>query len=245
MVGVDLRQKATPYLKALMDKGVLALPAGATVVRFLPPLVITKEELISSPTASPRWPLVMDEVDSPAGHAGDLQPLRPGGEVGRATCGTAWPGLGFKAHVDEAGNAVGEIGRGQPRGRPPRPHRHRRGVHSRTPGGRPPLRARRRRRQGTDGHLHHGRRAGQTEGPAHRRRRRRRGGSRQLARRPLRRAGTPAAVRGHRRAQRLVGHHAGLQGTPLARLRPRAAGAPLGRAGQSGSRGGRGLLADA
>ncbi|MHB9092266.1 MAG: aspartate aminotransferase family protein, partial [Chloroflexota bacterium] len=45
LVGVDMRQKSTPYLKALMEKGVLALPAGATVVRFLPPLVITKEEL--------------------------------------------------------------------------------------------------------------------------------------------------------------------------------------------------------
>lgn len=45
MVGVELRQKATPYLKALMDRGVLALPAGTTVVRFLPPLVISREDL--------------------------------------------------------------------------------------------------------------------------------------------------------------------------------------------------------
>jgi len=45
MVGVELRQKSTPYLKALMDRGVLALPAGATVIRFLPPLVIEREDL--------------------------------------------------------------------------------------------------------------------------------------------------------------------------------------------------------
>ena len=45
LVGVDLRQKATPYLKALMERGVLALPAGPTVVRFLPPLVISREDL--------------------------------------------------------------------------------------------------------------------------------------------------------------------------------------------------------
>jgi acetylornithine/LysW-gamma-L-lysine aminotransferase len=45
MVGIELKQKVTPYLQALMARGVLALPAGLTVMRFLPPLVISKEEL--------------------------------------------------------------------------------------------------------------------------------------------------------------------------------------------------------
>lgn len=45
MCGIELRQKVTPYLQALMAKGVLALPAGLTVMRFLPPLVINKEDL--------------------------------------------------------------------------------------------------------------------------------------------------------------------------------------------------------
>jgi acetylornithine/LysW-gamma-L-lysine aminotransferase len=45
MVGIELRQKVTPYLQALMAKGVLALPAGLTVMRFLPPLVIEKDDL--------------------------------------------------------------------------------------------------------------------------------------------------------------------------------------------------------
>ena len=45
MVGIELRQKVTPYLQALMSKGVLALPAGLTVMRFLPPLVIEKDDL--------------------------------------------------------------------------------------------------------------------------------------------------------------------------------------------------------
>jgi len=45
MVGIELKQKVTPYLQALLARGVLALPAGLTVMRFLPPLVITKEEL--------------------------------------------------------------------------------------------------------------------------------------------------------------------------------------------------------
>ena len=47
MVGVELKQKVTPYLQALMatNPGVLALPAGLTVLRFLPPLVIEQNDL--------------------------------------------------------------------------------------------------------------------------------------------------------------------------------------------------------
>ena len=45
MIGIELRGRVTPYLKALADEGVMALPAGSTVLRLLPPLVITDEEL--------------------------------------------------------------------------------------------------------------------------------------------------------------------------------------------------------
>jgi acetylornithine/LysW-gamma-L-lysine aminotransferase len=45
MVGIELKQKVTPYLQALMGQGVLALPAGLTVMRFLPPLVIEQSDL--------------------------------------------------------------------------------------------------------------------------------------------------------------------------------------------------------
>lgn len=45
MIGVELKTKAGPYAQALMDEGVLALLAGTTVLRFLPPLVITHEEI--------------------------------------------------------------------------------------------------------------------------------------------------------------------------------------------------------
>ena len=45
IVGIECRQKVQPYLQALMGKGVLALPAGSTVLRFLPPLVIGLDEL--------------------------------------------------------------------------------------------------------------------------------------------------------------------------------------------------------
>lgn len=45
MIGAELRQRVTPYLRALMDEGVLALPAGRTVLRLLPPLVISDDDL--------------------------------------------------------------------------------------------------------------------------------------------------------------------------------------------------------
>ena len=45
MVGVELRVRVGPLLAALARKGVLALTAGPTVMRFLPPLVITEEEI--------------------------------------------------------------------------------------------------------------------------------------------------------------------------------------------------------
>jgi len=45
MIGIELKEKSQPYLVKLMEQGVLAMPAGATVLRFLPPLVITRDEL--------------------------------------------------------------------------------------------------------------------------------------------------------------------------------------------------------
>jgi acetylornithine/LysW-gamma-L-lysine aminotransferase len=45
MVGVELKRPSAPYLAAMAERGVLALQAGSTVVRFLPPLVIAREDL--------------------------------------------------------------------------------------------------------------------------------------------------------------------------------------------------------
>ena len=45
MIGIEIRQKVAPYLQALTVRGVLAQPAGLTVIRLLPPLVITKEQI--------------------------------------------------------------------------------------------------------------------------------------------------------------------------------------------------------
>ena len=45
MIGIQLRRRVTPVLKALMKQGILAMPAGSTVLRLLPPLIIGKTEL--------------------------------------------------------------------------------------------------------------------------------------------------------------------------------------------------------
>ena len=45
MIGMELKEKAAPHLRALMERGVLALAAGATVLRFLPPLTISRDDV--------------------------------------------------------------------------------------------------------------------------------------------------------------------------------------------------------
>ena len=45
MIGIELRGKVGPVLAALQSRGVLALPAGLTVLRLLPPLVISDDDL--------------------------------------------------------------------------------------------------------------------------------------------------------------------------------------------------------
>ena len=45
LIGIELTRRVQPYLEALCEQGILALPAGPTVLRLLPPLVITEEQL--------------------------------------------------------------------------------------------------------------------------------------------------------------------------------------------------------
>ncbi|MDX1383269.1 MAG: aspartate aminotransferase family protein [Thermoanaerobaculia bacterium] len=46
MIGIDLRTKVAPFLGRLMEEhGVVALPAGPTVLRLLPALVVTDEQI--------------------------------------------------------------------------------------------------------------------------------------------------------------------------------------------------------
>ncbi len=65
MIGIELREKAAPNLRALLEQGIIALPAGPSVIRLLPPLVITESE-IDQVVAALQRVLTADKVD---GHA--------------------------------------------------------------------------------------------------------------------------------------------------------------------------------
>jgi acetylornithine/LysW-gamma-L-lysine aminotransferase len=45
LIGIELRTRVQSYLQQLLDRGILALPAGPTVLRLLPPLVISYDDL--------------------------------------------------------------------------------------------------------------------------------------------------------------------------------------------------------
>ncbi len=45
MVGLELRERVGPVIKGLRERGLLTVAAGATVIRFLPPLVVSAREV--------------------------------------------------------------------------------------------------------------------------------------------------------------------------------------------------------
>jgi len=45
MIGIELKEKAAPYIRDLQERKVIALNAGMTVIRLLPPLVITYDQI--------------------------------------------------------------------------------------------------------------------------------------------------------------------------------------------------------
>jgi acetylornithine/LysW-gamma-L-lysine aminotransferase len=51
MIGIELRGRVTPAIQGLQEQGILALVAGKTVLRLLPPLVISQDELSRMITA--------------------------------------------------------------------------------------------------------------------------------------------------------------------------------------------------
>ena len=73
MLAVELRTKVAPILKSLMlDHHVIALPAGPTILRLLPPLVITEDEaalgvnaIVSALTAASSGPARRSAPASP------------------------------------------------------------------------------------------------------------------------------------------------------------------------------------
>lgn len=45
MIGLDVKDKRNEILKMLQDESILAIPAGDSVVRFLPPYIVTKKHI--------------------------------------------------------------------------------------------------------------------------------------------------------------------------------------------------------
>ena len=45
MIGLELTENATFVLRQLQNEGIIAIPAGSNIVRFLPPFIITKKEI--------------------------------------------------------------------------------------------------------------------------------------------------------------------------------------------------------
>ena len=106
----------------MIDHGVIALPAGPTVLRLLPPLVITESEIdLGVQAIAPIRLPSEDWRDRPDGSRGrrsnlcaDWWPF-PRSHATRRRRRRGWSsemrGAGYeRAFVDEAGNAVGEMG---------------------------------------------------------------------------------------------------------------------------------------
>ena len=125
MLGLELSAKVQPYLERLCARGVLALPAGPRVLRLLPPLVITREQLDralnavedvlkgvlesgteatrkQAETLRPEVALLRDMLRIPS-YSGEE------GALARYLVEQART-LGLEAHIDEAGNFIAGAG---------------------------------------------------------------------------------------------------------------------------------------
>ncbi len=124
LLGIELSTKVQPYLEQLCERGILALPAGPRVLRLLPPLVITREQLahvldvveeiltgapVRSASASEQSAGLRSEVALLQGmlripsYSGEESALaRYLVEQARS--------LGLEAHIDEAGNFIAGAG---------------------------------------------------------------------------------------------------------------------------------------
>jgi len=45
MIGIEVKHKVLDILAQLLERHIIALPAGPNVIRLLPPLIIEKEQL--------------------------------------------------------------------------------------------------------------------------------------------------------------------------------------------------------
>ncbi len=124
MIGIELRERAQPYLEALLERGIFALPAGPNVLRLLPPLVISEQQLDTAldavaevlgarqPSAH-RSEIIIEGVTPEQSaevallyHMLTIPSLsRQEGALARYLAGQA-RAMGLDAHVDEVGNMI-------------------------------------------------------------------------------------------------------------------------------------------
>ena len=45
MIGLELTENVTPYLKKMQDKGLIAASSNSDTIRFLPPITVNKKEI--------------------------------------------------------------------------------------------------------------------------------------------------------------------------------------------------------
>ncbi|WP_376793870.1 [LysW]-lysine hydrolase [Thermogemmatispora sp.] len=133
LLGIELRTRVQPYLEALLERGVLALPAGPNVIRLLPPLVISQEQLDQAldrlaevlqagqpvAAAAPSTVEAAARADAaPAELAPEVEllyrmvsiPSLSGQERSLATWLAGYlPRLGLRATLDEAGNLIATV----------------------------------------------------------------------------------------------------------------------------------------
>jgi predicted acetylornithine/succinylornithine family transaminase/N-acetyl-ornithine/N-acetyl-lysine deacetylase len=124
LLGIELSAKVQPYLEQLCERGILALPAGPRVLRLLPPLVITREqlaqvldvveEILTGSPVNRAIPQEQSEAIRPevALLQGMLRVPSYSGEEGAVARYLVEQarGLGLEAHIDEAGNFVAGAG---------------------------------------------------------------------------------------------------------------------------------------
>ena len=120
MIGIELKQRVQPYLETLCERGILALPAGPNVLRLLPPLVITEEQI-------ERVLVVLDEVlrVTPQGVrrpvrnqpvSADGTPLAPMPANGTPTASVSLYDMGAVDATDVGATDVGAINRARTMG---------------------------------------------------------------------------------------------------------------------------------
>jgi len=111
LIGIELKQRVQPYLETLCERGILALPAGPNVLRLLPPLVITEEQVEHV------LAVVEEVLTTPRNHAVGTRFIASGDSSPRNGPNSANKGID-RLQGDESPDAVNGAPTGNGLGRP-------------------------------------------------------------------------------------------------------------------------------